>query len=261
MCCRVTLTKGNAESTKDFVCLSHQLGKNALMSGAATGIGAYTTAEAARLTGVSSSALRRWLFGYSYDHHGPKTVQEPLWQPEYGVDQDEPLLGFRDLIEARMVGSLRQLGIGMPTIRLCLRTAVEIAEDEHPFSSASFRTDGKRLFLERVGEGGRHDVFDLKLRQHTFAKIVERSFLDLEFDERKATRWFLLPRKQTIVADPQRSFGQPIATESGVPTERLAQAVAAEGSVDKVARIFEMAATAVRDALAFEAQVKRPLAA
>ncbi|MEO9130852.1 MAG: DUF433 domain-containing protein [Sphingomonas sp.] len=228
------------------------------MKGAAFGIGAYTPAEAARLTGVPSHALRRWLFGYSYDHHGPRTTQAPLWQPEYGLDQEDPLLGFRDLIEARMVGSLRHLGIGMPTIRACLSTAVDIAQDDHPFSSASFRTDGKRLFLERLGENGKHDVIDLKSRQHAFAKVVERSFLDLEFDEHRATRWFLLPQKQSIVADPERSFGQPITAESGIPTKRLAQAVSAEGSIEKVARIFEIAAEAVRDALKFETQFKTP---
>ena len=72
------------------------------MSTAAYGIGAYSLAEAGRLLGVSPVTIRRWLFGYSYDHHGPRTNQQPLWQPQYGADQDEPLLGFRDLIEARI---------------------------------------------------------------------------------------------------------------------------------------------------------------
>lgn len=231
------------------------------MSVHAFGIGAYTPAEAARLTGLQSSAIRRWLFGYSYEHHGPRTVQAPLWTPEYGSDQEEPILGFRDLIEARMVGRLRQLGIGLPTIRACLRTAAEIADDDHPFSSAAFRTDGKRLFLERIGEKGERDVIDLKARQHAFARVIERSFLDLEFDQTKATRWFLLPKKRTIVADPERSFGQPITSEAGVPTNRLVDAVAAEGSIEKVARLFDLAITTVRDALAFEAQLRRPKAA
>jgi uncharacterized protein (DUF433 family) len=231
------------------------------MNNAAFGIGSYTPAEAARLTGLPSSALRRWLFGYSYDHHGPRTTQEPLWKPQYGTDQDEPFLGFRDLIEARMVGNLRNLNIGLPTIRACLRTAVEIAQDDHPFSSASFRTDGKRLFLERIGKDGKHDIIDLKSRQHAFAKVVERSFIGLEFDDTKATRWFLLPQKQTIVADPERSFGQPIATKSGIPTKRLAQAVNAEGSIDKVAKLFEIATNVVRDAVRFEASIGTPLAA
>lgn len=184
-----------------------------------------------------------------------------MWQPQYGIDQDEPILGFRDLIEARMVGHLRKLGIGLPTIRACLQAAVEIAQDNHPFSSASFRTDGKRLFLERMGERGQHDVIDLKTKQHEFARVVERSFIDLEFDERKATRWFLMPNKKTIVADPDRSFGQPIASDTGVPTSRLAQAMVAEGSVVKVAKLFETATATVRDAITFEARLTRPLAA
>lgn len=222
------------------------------------GIGSYTPSEAARLTGVPAYALKRWLFGYSYSHHGPLTTQPPLWQPQYGVDQEDPLLGFRDLIEARMVGRLRSLGIGMPTIRACLRTASEIAEDPHPFSSANFRTDGKSLFLERISDSGEHDVIDLKLRQHAFAKVIERSFLDLEFDEEKATRWFLLPNKQSIVADPERSFGQPITNEGGVPTNRLLQAVSAEGSISKVAKLFEIRSTIVRDAVTFEKTLKEP---
>lgn len=231
------------------------------MDTAVFGLGTYTPAEAARLTGLSATSIRRWLFGYSYEHHGPRTKQAPLWQPEYGLDQEEPFLGFRDLIEARMVGKLRQLRIGLPTIRSCLRTAAEIAQDDHPFSSAAFRTDGKRLFLERLGEGGQRDVIDLKSRQHAFARVVERSFLDLEFDETRATRWFLLPAKRTIVADPERCFGQPITTEAGVPTKRIAQAVAAEGSVEKVARMFDLATSVVKDALTFEARPARPLVA
>lgn len=226
------------------------------MINARFGVGVYTPSEAARLIQASPSSVRRWLFGYSYDHHGPERHQEPLWEPEYGVDQEDPVLGFRDLIEARMVAKLRDLNIGLPTIRTCLATAAEIANDSHPFSSAHFRTDGRRLFLERLSEDGVHDVIDLKTRQHAFPKILEASFLDLEFDGEKATRWFPFARSREIVADPQRSFGQPVVDDGGVPTRRLAQAFEAEGrSIDKVARLFEIGRQAVKDALAFERQL------
>jgi uncharacterized protein (DUF433 family) len=220
------------------------------------GIGAYTPSEAGKLVGTSATNIRRWLFGYSYAHHGPKTAQAPLWQPQYGIDQDEPLLGFRDLIEARFVARLREVGIGMPTIRLCLMTAAQIAEDPHPFSSAHFRTDGKRLFLERMGDKGNRDVIDLKTLQHAFPKVIEASFLDLEFDDEKATRWFPLAKSRAVVADPERSFGQPIVEDGGVPTRRIAQVFLAEGrSVDRVAKLFEIGKSAVKDALAFERQI------
>jgi len=222
------------------------------MTTSSYGIGAYSLAEAGRLLGVSPTTIRRWLFGYSYDHHGPRTEQEPLWRPQYGSDQDEPLLGFRDLIEARVVRGLRQVKIGLPTIRECLRRAREIVNDDHPFSTLQFKTDGRRIFLERMNDNNGSFLIDLKLRQHVFKNIVEPSFVDLDFDANAASRWWLLPNRKTIVLDPARSFGQPIEASSGVPTARLAQVVKAEGSIERAAQLFDLRPAIVRDALAFE---------
>jgi uncharacterized protein (DUF433 family)/DNA-binding transcriptional MerR regulator len=223
---------------------------------AAFGLGAYTLGEAGRLLNVPPSTIRHWLFGYSYSHHGPKTHQEALWNPQYGLDQEEPLLGFRDLLEARIVRGLRSHGLGMPTIRACLRLAREITDDDHPFSTRRFRTDGKRLFVESEGA-----LIDLKLRQHVIKRIIEPSFVDLDFDAEAASRWWLNPRKKTIVLDPARSFGQPIVDSTGVSTARLLQAVDAEGSVDRVAQLYDLKPSVVRDALAFERQGNQKLAA
>lgn len=231
------------------------------MTRAAYGIGAYSLAEAGRLLSVSPTTIRRWLFGYAYDHHGPRTAQPPLWHPQYGVDQEEPLLGFRDLMEARIVRGLRAMNFGLPTIRECLRRASEIAEDDHPFSTRLFKTDGKRIFLEQMGSGGDNTLLDLKQRQHVFHQVVAPSFVGLEFDAEAASRWWLLPSKRTIVLDPARSFGQPIAAASGIPTVRLAQAVKAEGSIERVAQIFEIRPAIVRDALKFERRESYKLAA
>ncbi|MEO7655163.1 MAG: hypothetical protein ABIS23_05715 [Sphingomicrobium sp.] len=231
------------------------------MAEAQFGIGAYSLAEAGALLNVSPTTIRRWLFGYHYDHHGPLTQQMPLWRPQYGVDQEEPLLGFRDLMEARIVRGLRMMGIGLPTIRECLKRASEFVDDSHPFSTKQFRTDGKRLFLEQSNGFGDTRLLDLKARQNVFKKVVEPTFKDLEYGADAAARWWLIPNRRTIVIDPERSFGQPIAVENGVTTARLAQAARAEGSVERVARIFEMKLATVRDALAFEGRREFSLAA
>jgi uncharacterized protein (DUF433 family) len=234
------------------------------MSAAGYGVGAYSLPEAGRLLGMPSATLKNWLFGYSYEHHGPQKNQLPVWSPEYGVNQDEPLLGFRDLVEARIVRRLRLLNIGLPTIRECMKLATEIVQDSHPFSTKLFRTDGQKIFLEVTHEAAAHNadaaLIDLKSRQRVFKTVVAPSFVDLDYEDEAAARWWLLPNKTTIVLDPARSFGQPIVAERGIPTARLVQAHKAEGSVERVARIFELAPRLVRDALTFE-RVKFKLAA
>lgn len=235
------------------------------MSDPQYGIGAYTITEAGRLLDLSPATLKRWLFGYSYQHHGPPKTQPPIWISQYDAEKDEPLLGFRDLIEARVVRGLRSLGIGLPTIRQCLAQASEIVGDTHPFSTRRFKSDGKKIFLEVTerlhGEDRDPALIDLKSRQRVFKTIVAPTFVDLSFDAEVASRWWLLPSKRTIVLDPERSFGQPIVAENGVPTNRLAQAVAAEGSVERVADLFELRPQVVRDALLFEDRASGKIAA
>ena len=77
------------------------------MTSAQFGVGAYTPGEAARLLNMQPITLRRWLYGYDYDHHDAPGHQPPLWMPQYDAEQDGQLLGFRDLIEARIVHALR----------------------------------------------------------------------------------------------------------------------------------------------------------
>ena len=58
--------------------------------------------------------------------------------------------------------------------------------------------------------------------------------------------------KDTIVIDPTRAFGQPVAAEFGVPTVVLADAVKIEGSIERVAKLYEIAVPIVLDAVKFE---------
>ena len=219
------------------------------MSGLDYGIGIYTAPEAARMIGMSASTLRRWLLGYEHDER----FEPHLWQPQYDpAEEDGLLLGFRDLVEARIVQALRAKRIGLPTIRTCIQRAREIIGDERPVSTREFKTDGRTIFLEITQGLDEPRFIDLKRSQGVFKRVVEPSLQDLEFGPTGAERWWLLPGKRSIVADPARSFGQPIIADHGMTTARAVQIVTAEGSIENAARVYEIKPALLRDALSYE---------
>ncbi|ESX09647.1 MULTISPECIES: hypothetical protein [unclassified Mesorhizobium] len=176
----------------------------------------------------------------------------PLWSSQWPIIDNHLEIGFRDLIELRFVKAFTGAGVGLLAVRNCIEYARECVNDERPFSTRRFQTDGRTIFLEGIERSGETKLLDLKRRQYVFRQVIERTFKDLDIEDDAVARWRPFNGKQSIVIDPHRSFGQPIASKYGVPTVALAQAVEAEGFVEKVARLFDVSATAVRDAMKFE---------
>lgn len=221
----------------------------------ALGIGFYTAGDAARLLGVSARSIRRWLGGYNYTQNGEKRRVEPLWEPQLPRDDDHIELGFRDLIELRFVNAFLNAGLGLKTIRHCLDYARQCVDDDRPFSTRRFRTDGKTIFLESASTAGDESLLDLKNEQYAIKTVIERTFKDLDIDNDAVSRWRPYKGKPSIVIDPEFVFGQPTTAKYNVPTIALAQAVKAEGSAKAVASLFEVPLSVVRDAVAFEASL------
>ena len=98
----------------------------------------------------------------------------------------------------------------------------------------------------------RQGLIDLKRQQFVFQEVIAQTFKDLDLDDDAVSRWRPYRGKTTIVIDPKRAFGQPIASEAGVPTSTLADAVKAEGSERRVATLFNVDRAVVRDAVKFE---------
>ena len=160
-------------------------------------------------------------------------------------------LSFRDLIELRVVKSFLDAGLTLITIRNCLEYARECVKDNRPFSTRQFQTDGRTIFLEsmRRTDIGEAELLDLKRGQYVIKHVIARTFKDLDLSDDIVARWRPLNGKQSIVIDPQRAFGQPIAAHYGVPTVTLADAVEAEGSIQRVSNLYEVPAAVVTDAV------------
>lgn len=220
------------------------------------GIGYYTVPEAARLLHMPPRTINRWLGGYSFNSGGKRGEMPPLWEPELPATEDDRLeLGFRDLIELRFIQAFVGEGLDLRVVRSCLEHARQCVQDDRPFSTRRFKTDGRTIFLESLKASEESEVLDLKRGQYVIKAVLERTFRDLDIDQDVVTRWRPFQGKDTIVIDPQRAFGQPVAAAYGVPTVALADAVRAEGTADRVALLYEVPASVVRDAVKFEASL------
>ena len=250
----------------DMVAFRHRLDGNDAMNRlsrqneplvASIDVGSYTAAEAAALLGLPTRSVNRWLKGYSFRSGGTETRIDPLWHPQWETLDERVELGFRDLVELRFVKAFVDAGVGLLAIRNCLERARSVVEDERPFSTRRFMTDGRTIFLESIDASGGTTLLDLKKRQYVFGSVIERTFKDLDIEGDVVARWRPYRGRRSIVIDPGRAFGQPIAAESGVPVVALADAVAAEGSVDRVSRLFEVSPSVVRDAVDYFGTLQR----
>jgi DNA-binding transcriptional MerR regulator/uncharacterized protein (DUF433 family) len=219
---------------------------------ALVGIGFYSTSEASRLLDISVRNIRRWLGGYDYRHRGELLHVAPLWTPQLPRHDDHIELSFRDLIELRFVQEFIKAGLGLKTIRHCLAYARDCVNDERPFSTRRFQTDGKTIFLESATASGDETLLDLKQKQYTIKEVIERTFKDLDIENDAVSRWRPFKGKSSIIIDPALVFGQPTTAIYNVPTIALAQAVTAEGSDKAVSALYEVPLSVVRDAVAFE---------
>jgi uncharacterized protein (DUF433 family)/DNA-binding transcriptional MerR regulator len=217
------------------------------------GIGIYSLGEASKIARVPSSSIRRWLWGYNYRAGGQPQQSAALWTPQLPSLDGSRALTFRDLIELQFVYRFRQVGISLQSIRRTIDLATKLLEETYPLSSVKFKTDGRRVLAQVVeNPDERGYIFDLETGQYLFEFVLEYLYDALEYsDLDELVRWWPLGKSRHVLVDPRRSFGRPIVKE-GVPTAILAGSFKAEGSVEAVAKWFEVSTESVQDALEFE---------
>lgn len=215
--------------------------------------GIYTIRDAARLTDVSVGRIRRWLRGYRYRSRKKEYASPPLWHGQWEPIDHCLALGFLDLIEIRFVDAFLKAGVSWATLRQARERAEEMFKVTHPFCTNSFVTDGREIFVELHRETGEPSLIEIVQRQAVFAQIIKPFLKELEFVEGSGlVRWWPLGEKRMVVLDPTRNFGRPIVDPHGVPTEVLANAAKAAGSIAEVARWYEVPEREIQDAIEFE---------
>lgn len=216
------------------------------------GKGAYSVADARRLSGVSAAKIRRWLSGRHRTYRGKLVYDPPLWTASLPLFDDTLYLSFRDLIELRMVDQFRRQRISMPYLRKVVAAAQELTSDSHPFSTSRFKTDGRRLYLEMLSMTEEPRLVEILSGQHVFHSIISAGLKDVEFEDGVASSWRPEVGKGEVVIDPHRAFGKPILARYGVPTGTIYAHARAGRSLRQLKSDFEVDERALRAALAFE---------
>ena len=220
------------------------------------GTGIYPLHQAAKLVDVEPRAIRRWLQGYSRKHKGESVRSEPLWRTQL---RDEGLpdevIGFRDLLELRMVAAFVRHGVDLKVIRATVDAAARNFGADYPLTSRNFLTDGKRIFLQAIEQAtGEPRLIDVLRKQYVFSDIIKPSlYAGIEYGNDGALRWFPVNRRKAIVLDPAVQFGTPVLAEAGIPTDTIYASFLAEGR-DRamVARVFDITPNLVTAAVDFE---------
>lgn len=216
------------------------------------GKGLYSAREAAHIIRVPAHKVRRWIFGYQnkgVDYAG-------LWEREI---REPGVIGFHDLLELKLVHEFRQHGLSLAVIRQAARIAREEFHTSYPFARQQFHTDGKRVFLEAAKQVEAHLV-DVISKQYVMEQIYRPSFLaSIDYSPiGDAERWYPMnddhhPDK-SIVLDPQRAFGKPILTESGVPTRVLYDAYRLNEPLEVIAANYAVTPEDVKQAVLYESR-------
>jgi uncharacterized protein (DUF433 family) len=215
--------------------------------------GIYSVPDAARLTRVSTWRIRRWLRGYRFRTKKKQYHSPPLWHGQLEPIDHSLALGFLDLIEIRFVDAFLKAGVSWTMLRKAHEHGVELFKNPHPFCTNRFVTDGREIFVELHRKTGGSSLLEIVNRQHVFAQIIKPFLKELEFAEGDVlVRWRPMTSKRLVVLDPTRNFGRPIVVQHGVPTEILASAANACGSIQEVARWYEVPQDEIEDAVEFE---------
>lgn len=213
--------------------------------------GIYTIPDAARLSGASAPRIRTWMQDLRSEKL-QRRAKEGIWKGQLSPIGEKEALGFLDLNEVRFIKAFRDVGVGWKMIRGSHEVASKKYETEHPFCTRQFLTDGKHILEEFESE------FQETIKgQILFPDVIKPFIRELEFsDNETLLRWWPLGREKSIVLDPKRQFGKPIAAESGVSTEVLYYAVEVEQSIEEVADWYEVNTFEVEDAVNFERSLR-----
>jgi uncharacterized protein (DUF433 family) len=197
--------------------------------------GIYLQSEAALLTGLPRTTVRRWL------------------QLERGADDisavtDQPLVSFHDLVSLRAVAALRRMNLSIAKIKKGADVMRRELGIEHPLASEDLKTDGVNLYfpdardlitVTAAGQMAAQDLVAVYLRDVKYKPLAG--------NHRLAVSW----EPPGVRIDPLIQRGAPCVDGSRVEIALLKRFIDAGDAPEYLAELYELDVDDVRQAVSW----------
>lgn len=205
----------------------------------------YTFKEVSRLSGISVSTVRNWLFGY--------TVDERQVSPLFKAPPDTTCCSFINLVEVMVAARFRKAEHSKyEVVKRTYENAKKLYSFEHPFADS-------RLRLEAIGG---HIVHMIKNKgslqaidtpeQFTLPNLVKEMMEQLEFELELASRWYPVGKNIPIVVDPYISSGVPVIAGRSITLENIEKRFySGKQKMDFIAKDLELEESVVQEVIRF----------
>jgi uncharacterized protein (DUF433 family) len=219
----------------------------------------YRIAEAAKYLGVPPATFGTWAKGYVRRPSGrPVVIGEPIVTALPSDGRNYPAIPFIGLAEGMVLAAFRSKGVAMQRIRPALAALAQTVGLKHALASKALYTDGAEVLYDYAEQQGdtpeamdARELVVVRNNQRIFAPVVQDYLERIEYAPDGYARLIHLPdyRYAEVVADPERSFGQPIFTHGAARVVDVLERFWAGEDLSMVADEFGVPPPELEDAL------------
>ena len=218
------------------------------------GVPLYTTSEAAHYLGVPRSTFATWTQGYQRQPKGRPVVGKPILTAVPASGPREATVPFVGLAEGLTLAAFRRAKVPLQRIRPAVGVLKSTIGLEHALASNRLYTDGVENlydYAERTHDDDVRELMVVRHNQRVFTEIVQDYLQRVEFGPDGYAALIQLPQYRIahIVADPNRSFGQPIFTRGAARLEDVLGAFQAGQSLAELEEEYGVPHADLEDAV------------
>jgi uncharacterized protein (DUF433 family) len=217
----------------------------------------YTLAEAARVLDVPPSTIATWAKGYVRRPPGRRVVRARPVITAIDAPAGQPAVPFVGLAESMILAAVRRSGVPLQRIRPAIATLKKDIGLQHALASKALYTDGAELLFDYAqhamseSAAAALELVVVRSGQRVFTDIVQSYLKRITYGRDGYARMLWLPayERAEVLADPTRSFGQPIFAHGGVRVSDVLERFWAGDDIETLSEEFGVPVADIEDVL------------